>query len=139
MLWIKDVCLKKLRKFPECSPNLRSCIGTPNASVVIAICKHHGEERNLNSNFELQDVSKFRKASRELLSLTGTPSLCNLKFECKHGMCWKSQSLQTFASVNKILCIRVLVLELPTQWFKAFTFDDCHVNPRLQRMFSLFA
>ena len=36
-------------------------------------------------------------------------------------MCWKSQSLQTVASFNKILCIRVLVLELPTQWFKALT------------------
>ena len=41
-------------------------------------------------------------------------------------MCWKSQSLQTVASFAKILCIRLLVLELPTQWFKAV--DNCHVT-----------
>ena len=34
-------------------------------------------------------------------------------------MCWKSQSLRTVASFEKTLCIRVLVLELPTQWFQA--------------------
>ena len=39
-------------------------------------------------------------------------------------MCWKSQSLQTVASFEKIFCIRVLVLELPTQWFKALSFVD---------------
>ena len=39
-------------------------------------------------------------------------------------MCWKSQTLQTVASFEKILCIRVLVLELPTQWFKALSFVD---------------
>ena len=39
-------------------------------------------------------------------------------------MCWKSQSLQTLASFEKILCIHVLVLELPTQWFKALSFVD---------------
>ena len=84
-------------------------------------------------------MSEFREASLESLVLTGTPSVRNLKFECKHSMCWKSQSLQMIASFDKILCIHVLVLELPTQWFKALTFDDCHVNPRLQRMFLLFA
>ena len=81
-------------------------------------------------------MSEFREASRESLSLTGTPSVRNLKFECGHSMCWKSQSLQTVASFAKILCIRVLVLELPTQWFKALS-DECHNNPRLQRMFSI--
>ena len=83
-------------------------------------------------------MSEFCEASRESLVLTGTPCVRNLKFECKHSMCWKSQALQTVASFNKILCIRVLVLELPTQWFEALTFDDCHVNPRLQRMFLSF-
>ena len=39
-------------------------------------------------------------------------------------MCWKSQSLQTVASFEKIFCIRVLVLELPTQWFKALSFVE---------------
>ena len=39
-------------------------------------------------------------------------------------MCWKSQSLRMVASFEKILCIRVLVLELPTQWFKALSSDD---------------
>ena len=39
-------------------------------------------------------------------------------------MCWKSQSLQTLASFEKVFCIRVLVLELPTQWFKALSFVD---------------
>ena len=34
------------------------------------------------------------------------------------------QSLQTVASFEKIFCIRVLVLELPTQWFKALSFVD---------------
>ena len=38
-------------------------------------------------------------------------------------MYWKSQSLQMVASFNKIVCIRVLVLELPTQWFKALSFE----------------
>ena len=38
-------------------------------------------------------------------------------------MCWKSQSLQSVASFNKIFCICVLVLELPTQWFKALSFE----------------
>ena len=39
-------------------------------------------------------------------------------------MAWKSQSLQTVASFEKIFCIHLLVLELPTQWFKAFSFVD---------------
>ena len=39
-------------------------------------------------------------------------------------MCWKSQSLQTLVSFEKTLCIHVLVLELPTQWFKALSFVD---------------
>ena len=43
-----------------------------------AIRKHHGEKKNLSSNFELR--SEFREASRESLVLTGTPSVRNLKF-----------------------------------------------------------
>ena len=39
-------------------------------------------------------------------------------------MCWKSQSLQTVASFDNILHIRVLVLELPAQWFNALSFVD---------------
>ena len=39
-------------------------------------------------------------------------------------MCWKSQSLQMVASFEKIFCICVLVLELPTQWFKALSFVE---------------
>ena len=39
-------------------------------------------------------------------------------------MCWKSQSLQMVASFDNILYIRVLVLELPTQWFNALSFVD---------------
>ena len=38
-------------------------------------------------------------------------------------MCWKSWSLQSVTSFNKIVCIRILVLELPTQWFKALSFE----------------
>ena len=30
--------------------------------------------------FQLRDISEFREASRESLLLTGTPSVCNLKF-----------------------------------------------------------
>ena len=42
--------------------------------------KRHGEEKKiLSCNFELQGVSEFREASRELLFLTGTPSVRNLK------------------------------------------------------------
>ena len=83
------------------------------------------KKKILSFNFELRGVSEFREASRESLLLTGTPSVRNLKFKCKHSMCWKSQSLQTVASFNKILCIRVLVLELPTQWFKALLTLPC--------------
>ena len=39
-------------------------------------------------------------------------------------MCWKSQSLQTVASFDNILHIRVLVLEPPAQWFNALSFVD---------------
>ena len=39
-------------------------------------------------------------------------------------MCWKSQSLQTVASFDNILYIRIFVLELPTQWFNALSFVD---------------
>ena len=39
-------------------------------------------------------------------------------------MCWKSQSLQTVVSFEKIFCILILVLELPTQQFKALSFVD---------------
>ena len=39
-------------------------------------------------------------------------------------MCWKSQSLQTVASFDNILHIRVLVLELPAQWFNALSFVE---------------
>ena len=39
-------------------------------------------------------------------------------------MCWKSKSLQTVVSFAKIFCIHVLVLELPTQWFKALAFVE---------------
>ena len=42
-------------------------------------------------------------------------------------LCWNSQSLQTVASFAKILCIRVLVLELPMQWFKALS-DECQLT-----------
>ena len=37
-------------------------------------------KKNLSSNFELQDMSKFLEASHESLLLTGTPSVHNLKF-----------------------------------------------------------
>ena len=33
-----------------------------------------------NFNFKLRGVSKFREVSHESLLLTGTPSVCNLKF-----------------------------------------------------------
>ena len=79
-------------------------------------------------------MSEFREASRESLFLTGTPSVCNLKFQMRLHCAGNPSSLQTVASFAKILCIRVLVLELPTQWFKALS-DECHINPRLQRMF----
>ena len=69
-------------------------------------------------------MSEFREASPESLLITGTPSVRNLKFECGQSMCWKSQSLRTVAGFEKVLCIRVLVLELPTQWFKALSFVD---------------
>ena len=59
---------------------MRNYIGTPNVNVLIAIRKHHGEEKILSFNFELRSVSEFREASRESLVLTGTPSVRNLKF-----------------------------------------------------------
>ena len=72
-------------------------------------------KKNLSSDFELRGVSKFHKVSHESLHLTGTPSVNVLKSE----LCWQSQSLQTIVSFDNILHIRVLVLELPAQWFKA--------------------
>ena len=72
-------------------------------------------KKNLISDFELRGVSEFREVSHELLYLTGTPSVNVLKSELR----WQSQSLQTIASFDNILHIRVLVLELPAQWFKA--------------------
>ena len=69
-------------------------------------------------------MSEFREASPESLLITGTPSVRNLKFECGQSMCWKSQSLRTVAGFEKVLCIHVLVLELPTQWIKALSFLD---------------
>ena len=54
-------------------------------------------------------------------------------------MCWKSQSLQTVASFAKIFCIRVLVLELPTQWFKALSFVDFAMLTRDYREYSRYS
>ena len=84
-------------------------------------------------------MSEFCEASRESLLLTGTPSVRNLKVECGHSMCWKSQSLQMLASFEKIFCIRVLVLELPTQWFKALSFVDFAMLTRDHRECSRYS
>ena len=47
--------------------------------------KRHGEERKkiLSCNVGLRGLSEFREASRESLFLTGTPSVCNLKFRMR--------------------------------------------------------
>ena len=54
-------------------------------------------------------------------------------------MCWESQSLRTVASFEKVLCIRVLVLELPTQWFKALSFVDFAMLTRNYRECSRYS
>ena len=72
-------------------------------------------ERKKNSDFKLQGVSEFHEVSHESLYLTGTPSVNVLKSK----FCWQSQSLQTNVGFDNILNIRILVLELPAQWFKA--------------------
>ena len=43
------------------------------------------------------------------------------------------------ASFEKILCIRVLVLELPTQWFKALSFVDFAMLTRDHRECSRYS
>ena len=54
-------------------------------------------------------------------------------------MCWLSQSLQTVVSFAKIFCICVLVLELPTQWFKALSFVDFAMLTRDYRECSCYS
>ena len=54
-------------------------------------------------------------------------------------MCWKSQSLQTVVSFEKIFCICILVLELPTQWFKALSFVDFAMLTRDYRQCSRYS
>ena len=49
---------------------------------VFVIRKRHNEEKKiLVQTLNLYNVSKSREASCESLLLTGTPSVCNLKFQ----------------------------------------------------------
>ena len=79
-------------------------------------------KKNLSSNFELQGVCEFREASRELLLLTGTPSVHNLKFLMRtYRVLELPVTAKMIASFDNILHICVLVLEIPAQWFKALS------------------
>ena len=112
MVWVEYVCLILVKEnFENVFKTCVIALELPMKGLIIGIWK----QKMRISDFELRGISEFREVSHESLYLTGAPSANVLKPE----LCWQSQSLQMIASFENIFYIRVLVLELPAQWFKA--------------------
>ena len=77
MLQVKNVCLLPVKE------NFENVFKTHVIVLELLMkCLIFGIQRQnmKNFNFELRDVREFHKVSHESLLLTGTPSVCNLKF-----------------------------------------------------------
>ena len=83
MLRVEYVCLIGVKGISRMFSKLTKLHWNSQCKHLNAIHKHHGEKKKstLSSNFELR--SEFREASHESLVLTGTPSVCNLKFRMR--------------------------------------------------------
>ena len=77
MLWVEYVCLLPVKEnFENIFKTRVIALELPIERLVFSIQRQNTK----NFNFKLRAISEFREVSQELLLLTGTPSVRNLKF-----------------------------------------------------------